>query len=71
MRRLLIACAAGLALGIVFTWGIMNVMQMDMTLTPQMIMVAVISAAVVGFFFGLYPAVRASRLDPLQALRGE
>ena len=63
--------AAGLALGIVFTWGIMNVMQMDMTLTPLMVMVAVLSAAVVGFFFGMYPAVKASRLDPVVALRYE
>jgi ABC-type antimicrobial peptide transport system permease subunit len=63
--------AAGLALGIVFTWGIMNVMQMDMTLTPLMVVVAVLSAAVVGFFFGLYPAVKASRLDPVVALRYE
>jgi putative ABC transport system permease protein len=63
--------AVGLALGIVFTWGIMNVMQMDMTLTPLMVLVAVLSAAVVGFFFGLYPAVRASRLDPVVALRYE
>ncbi len=61
----------GLALGIVFTSGIMSIMQMDMTITPLMVVVALLSAAVVGFFFGMYPAVKASRLDPVVALRYE
>jgi putative ABC transport system permease protein len=63
--------AAGLALGIVFTAGIMSIMQMDMTITPVMVAVSVVAAAVVGFFFGMYPAIKASRLDPVVALRYE
>jgi putative ABC transport system permease protein len=35
------------------------------------VFVAVFFSRLVGMFIGLYPAIRASRLDPVEALRWE
>ena len=66
----------GGALGIVFGWAISNLLseltQVLETYTPPIIIVlALLMAIMVGIVSGIYPAIRASRLDPVQALRYE
>jgi putative ABC transport system permease protein len=36
---------------------------------PQSVVLAVVFSGMVGVFFGWYPALRASKLDPIEALR--
>jgi putative ABC transport system permease protein len=67
----LIGGALGLIVGVVGSVLFGGVSGMRTVIVPSSIFLAFGSAALVGIFFGYYPANRAAQLDPIEALRYE
>ncbi|THB76472.1 MAG: ABC transporter permease [Desulfobacteraceae bacterium] len=61
----------GVVLGSACAVVVSRIGQWQTLITPWAVLLSVIMAVGVGIFFGLYPAVRASRMDPIIALRYE
>jgi len=61
----------GVLLGAGFTTVISDLIQQPVVLSPKVVLLGLFFSVTVGIFFGLYPALRAARLNPIQALRYE
>jgi putative ABC transport system permease protein len=67
----LVGCVAGMALGALIAWGIRSFTPIPATVPLLSVVAAVVASILTGVLFGLYPANKASRMDPVEALRYE
>ncbi|MBI5103257.1 MAG: ABC transporter permease [Nitrospirae bacterium] len=62
---------AGILLGVVLSLGGSYFTHWPMSLSFPAIAAAFFFSAIIGLIFGVYPAARAARLDPIEALKAE
>lgn len=66
-----IGAIIGLGIGALLAWAIRSNSSIPASLPTSIIVTALVASAVTGVAFGMLPAIRASQLDPIEALRHE
>jgi putative ABC transport system permease protein len=75
LAEAIVLATTGGVLGVLSGWGfaelVAAISPLPARITGWSVLVAVTLGATVGVLFGVYPARRAARLDPITALRAE
>lgn len=61
----------GIVLGILGAMGICSIAGVTASVDPAVVIIATLFSCGVGIFFGIYPAKKAAKLSPIEALRHE
>ena len=61
----------GVGFGFSLSWIIARTAEWKTIVTPISVMIAFGVSVAVGVVFGIYPAMKASQIDPIEALRYE
>lgn len=61
----------GIVLGVIVTFTIESLSRYPLLISIEYIMLAFFVSIIVGVIFGIYPAIRAAKFDPVEALRYE
>ncbi len=67
----LVGCVIGMALGALLASGVRRFTPIPAAIPLWSVILALLASVITGIVFGLYPAHRASKLDPVEALRYE